>query len=295
MENRINNDVKDNKLNTFNLVSISNLSIGINRIKSTYKSSHSSSLILDNVSMNIGKEIVCLIGESGSGKSTLAKVLIGILNPALSVYNGQIEYFSSPEDHAVNLLQENVISQLRGKTISMIMQEPKYALNPSLNLLTQLDYAYLGSLTGKNKLLYYYQLLDDIGLSHEILHVKPHKLSGGMGQRFMIALALLNKPQLIIADEPTSALDYDLKYQILELIVNRCKKNDIGLLLISHDLPSVKKYADRIYIMKSGSIVDSGDANLLVKSQNHYTKLLWACKPSSQTYQKSLPTSLDTL
>ncbi|SES97744.1 ABC transporter ATP-binding protein [Thorsellia anophelis] len=252
------------------------------------KQSGSYGTIIKDINLSLGSEVLALIGESGSGKSTLAKSIIGILPSNMKTRATAMHLSIKPHEPSVNLMEIQSQKKARGQHISMIMQDPKYALNPALTLKKQLELAYLGKLNHIEKQTYFNDILAQVGLNHTVLTQKPSALSGGMGQRFMIALALLNKPKLIIADEPTSALDADMKQHIMTLLIDRCKQHNIGLLLISHDLQAVTQFADRILIMKSGEIVDSGDRTTLQSSNHPYTRLLWSCRPSAKTYGKFL-------
>lgn len=247
--------------------------------------------IIKKINLSIGSEVLALIGESGSGKSTLAKALVGILPDNMETQSKEMQLSIGTTSTQFNLMDKQAQKKARGIHISMIMQDPKYALNPALTLQKQLDLAYHGPLTNVAKQTYFSDLLAQVGLSIATLTQKPAALSGGMGQRFMIALALLNKPSLIIADEPTSALDADMKQQIMALLIDRCRNNQIGLLLISHDLVAVTQYADKILIMKSGEIVDFGNATTLQSSMHPYTRLLWSCRPSAKSYGTLLATA----
>jgi peptide/nickel transport system ATP-binding protein len=133
-------------------------------------------------------------------------------------------------------------------------------------------------------------MLHAVGLSAgRVLNLYPHQLSGGMGQRVMLAMMLINRPRLLIADEPTSALDAELRDQALELMSRLVGSRRMGLLLISHDLPQVARYCDRVLVMYRGRIVDECAAAALGNSQHPYTRALWSCKPSAATYGTELP------
>ncbi|MDN7196673.1 ATP-binding cassette domain-containing protein, partial [Klebsiella pneumoniae] len=123
-----------------------------------------------------------------------------------------------------------------------------------------------------------------------VLSRYPGELSGGMGQRVMIALALLNNPKVLIADEPTSALDARLRNQILELLVEQCAQRQMAMLLISHDLPLVAAHCDRVLVMYQGRQVDEMPARALPSATHPYTRTLWTCRPSAHTYGQMLPT-----
>jgi len=123
-----------------------------------------------------------------------------------------------------------------------------------------------------------------------VLQRYPGELSGGMGQRVMIAIALMNNPQVLIADEPTSALDARLRNQILELLVQQCAERQMAMLLISHDLPLVAEHCDRVLVMYQGEKVDEMAASQLPQATHPYTRTLWTCRPNASTYGQMLPT-----
>jgi peptide/nickel transport system ATP-binding protein len=137
-------------------------------------------------------------------------------------------------------------------------------------------------------------MLDAVGLSAQrVPDLYPHQLSGGMGQRVMLAMMLINDPKLLIADEPTSALDTEASDQVLELMSRLVAERRMGLLLISHDLRQVARHCDRVLVMHRGRIVDQSDASELANSRHPYTRALWACKPSAATYGTVLPVVAD--
>lgn len=129
-----------------------------------------------------------------------------------------------------------------------------------------------------------------MGLDVQVLNRYPGELSGGMGQRVMIAIALINDPQVLIADEPTSALDARLRNQILELLVAQCEQRKMAMLLISHDLPLVAEHCHRVLVMYQGNRVDEMTASALPQATHPYTRTLWTCRPNAQTYGQPLPT-----
>ncbi|CDL32460.1 Dipeptide transport ATP-binding protein DppD (TC 3.A.1.5.2) [Enterobacter hormaechei] len=129
-----------------------------------------------------------------------------------------------------------------------------------------------------------------MGLNEHVLQRYPGELSGGMGQRVMIAIALVNNPQVLIADEPTSALDARLRNQILELLVQQCEARQMAMLLISHDLPLVAEHCDRVLVMYQGENVDEMAASQLPQATHPYTRTLWTCRPNAGTFGKMLPT-----
>jgi peptide/nickel transport system ATP-binding protein len=165
-------------------------------------------------------------------------------------------------------------------------------LNPVLRVGAQLDEALRihQRLSRSERRRRVAQMLDAVGLAPgRVLDLHPHQLSGGMGQRVMLAMMLINGPRLLIADEPTSALDVELRDQVLDLISGMVESRRMGLLLISHDLTQVARRCDRVLVMYRGRIVDECAGSQLAHSRHPYTRALWSCKPSAATYGTELP------
>ncbi|WP_122574584.1 ABC transporter ATP-binding protein [Pseudomonas viridiflava] len=246
--------------------------------------------VVKGIDFTIGAETVALVGESGSGKSLTARALMGLV-----ARPGQVtaERLSLAGDDLPGLSARQW-QQVRGTRLSLVLQDPRYSLNPVLKIGTQVEEALvlhtrLGRRERREKVL---DMLDAVGLPDpaSLYHSYPHELSGGMGQRVMLAAMLINDPRLLIADEPTSALDSGLRDQMLELILRLARQRGMGLLLISHDLPLVARYCDRALVMYRGRIIDRCRATELATSANPYTRTLWNCQPSAQTYGQVLPT-----
>lgn len=173
----------------------------------------------------------------------------------------------------------------------MVLQDPRYALNPVRTVGKQIAESLLlhNALSGADTHERVLNALASVGLNESAYHQYPGQLSGGMGQRAMLAIALVNNPRVLIADEPTSALDAKLRNQILELIVEQTEQRNMSLLLISHDLPLVSEHCHRVLVMYQGKLVDQGLAAELPHSTHPYTHTLWACRPSASTYGSELP------
>lgn len=244
-----------------------------------------------NIDFSIGKEeTLALVGESGSGKSVTALSVLRLLPYPLA---------SHPEHSTVlfngeNLLgeNENAIRRLRGKRIGMIFQEPLTALNPLHSIEKQIGeilrvHTDMTASQIQTRLL---ELLDLVGLPQlkTRLNACPHELSGGQRQRVMIAMALANEPDLLIADEPTTALDVTVQAQILELLQDLQKKMGMAILLITHDLSIVRKMADRVCVMRQGEIVEQADVRTLFDAPRHdYTKMLLAAQPKGHAVERN--------
>ncbi|VXD07283.1 Peptide ABC transporter ATP-binding protein [Enterobacterales bacterium 8AC] len=243
--------------------------------------------VVDNLSLTIGREKVALVGESGSGKSMTARALMGLVRKPGIVSADTLCYRQTD----LLTLKPRQWNEVRGAKIAMVLQDPRYALNPVRCIGKQIEESLTlhHSLTRADRHERVLNALAAVGLPENIYHSYPGQLSGGMGQRAMLAIALVNDPQLLIADEPTSALDARLRNQILDLIVEQTTRRNMGLLLISHDLPLVATHCDRVLVMYQGKLVDQGLAADLPLATHPYTRTLWACRPSAATYGQELP------
>ncbi|MCD9148116.1 ABC transporter ATP-binding protein [Pseudophaeobacter flagellatus] len=235
------------------------------------------------VSFSVGRgETVALVGESGSGKSVSALSTVSLLGDSAIVsgsvtYDG-VEMVGASEKH---------LMQVRGNDISFIFQEPMTSLNPLHTIEKQLEesLALHQGLQGAPARARILELMQKVGIrdAESRLGAYPHELSGGQRQRVMIAMALANKPEVLIADEPTTALDVTIQAQILELLAELKKSEGMGLLFITHDLNVVRRIADRVCVMKGGEIVEEGPANEVFDNPQHaYTRKLLAAEPSGQ-------------
>jgi len=249
---------------------------------------------VNNISFDLQRKSTCaIVGESGSGKSVTALSILGLLPKTASI-EGQI-YFQQKE-----LLKSSPyeLRKVRGSGIAMIFQEPMTSLNPVFTVGEQIQetihaHQTISTKASKQKTV---TALQEVGIQADRFSAYPHELSGGMRQRIMIAIALVCKPQLLIADEPTTALDATTSIQIMELLITLKEKRGMSLLLISHDLDLVARVSDQVLVMKDGNLVETGDASEVLSAAKHpYTKALLACKPSIHKKLRRLPTIADTL
>ena len=244
--------------------------------------------VVNNLSFTLGNERLALVGESGSGKSMSARALMGLVRKPGIVSANRLNVLGND----LLTLSTRRWQALRGNGIAMVLQDPRYALNPAQNVAAQLDEALTlrQRLPRAEHLARIYDIIRAVGLNEHVLQRYPGELSGGMGQRVMIAIALINNPQVLIADEPTSALDARLRNQILELLVQQSEERQMAMLLISHDLPLVAEHCDRVLVMYQGEKVDEMAASRLPQATHPYTRTLWTCRPDAHTYGQMLPT-----
>jgi peptide/nickel transport system ATP-binding protein len=230
-----------------------------------------------------------LVGESGSGKSLTARALLNLLPPNLQARSEQLQF----DGRELSELRDRDWQTLRGAGMALVMQDPRHALNPRLSVGEQIDEALRlhSTLRKPERLERVLSAMDEVGLPQprQLLKHYPHQLSGGMGQRVMLAMALINRPRLLIADEPTSALDAGLRDQVLDLMMQLADTHQMGLLLISHDLPLVARHCQQVLVMYRGQLVDRCAADALGQSASPYTRALWNCRPDASTYGTTLP------
>ncbi|AZO09941.1 MULTISPECIES: ABC transporter ATP-binding protein [unclassified Mesorhizobium] len=243
------------------------------------------SVAVDHISFDIAKgETLALVGESGSGKSVSALSVLKLLPyPTASHPSGRVLF------HGADLLSANekALRGVRGNKITMIFQEPMTSLNPLHTIEQQIVevlklHQGLGDRQARARVL---ELLTEVGIRdpQKRLDAYPHQLSGGQRQRVMIAMALANEPELLIADEPTTALDVTVQAQILELLAGLKSRKGMSMLFITHDLGIVRKVADRVCVMTKGKIVETGPTkDIFANPQHAYTKHLLAAEPKGK-------------
>ena len=262
-------------MNKTPLLSVKDLSVA-------FRQGGAESLAVDRVSFDIMPgEVVALVGESGSGKSvTAASVLRLLPYPAASHPSGEILF----EGHDLLKADNRKLRDVRGGDITQIFQEPMTSLNPLHTVERQVGetLALHAGMTGAAARKRILELLNEVGIreAEKRLGAFPHELSGGQRQRVMIAMALANRPKLLIADEPTTALDVTVQAQILKLLKTLQRDYGMSMLFITHDLGIVRKFADRVCVMTKGKIVEHGPvAEIFDDPQHDYTKHLLAAEP----------------
>jgi len=255
--------------------------------------------VVEGVNFRLNKgESIGIVGESGSGKSLTCLAILGILPKSAQVEQGEILFSEDSKD--LLKLNQKQLQNIRGNRIGMIFQEPMTALNPVFTCGDQVDEILKAhtSLNKKERNARVLELFQEVLLPEpeEVLKKYPHQLSGGQRQRVMIAMAIANNPQLLIADEPTTALDVTVQKHILDLLKKLQRKYEMALIFISHDLGVIKHITDRALVMYRGEVVEQGlTSDLLTHPEHPYTKGLISCKPPIDKRLVSLPVINDFL
>lgn len=235
--------------------------------------------VVRGISFSIGREKVGIVGESGSGKSMTGRSILK-LTPKIAQIRAKKMQFGD-----VDLLgaSERKMRTVRGNKISMILQDPKYSLNPLIRIGDQIMEAYrlhhrVNKQEARQKTL---TMLEAVHIRdpERVMRLFPHEISGGMGQRVMIAMMLIPEPDMIIADEPTSALDVTVRRQVLTVLDELVSRSGTGLMFISHDLNLVADFCDRVLVMYAGRIMEDLPAKELHKAKHPYTQSLLASLP----------------
>jgi peptide/nickel transport system ATP-binding protein len=233
-------------------------------------------------------EVLGLVGESGSGKSITSLAIMRLLPPQARV-SGEISFAQNGTGaFTLNTLSDNSMRLLRGSRIAMIFQEPMTALNPVMHVGDQIAEAVLAhnSISKRDAWQRAVDAMNDVAIPDAAHRARdyPHQLSGGMRQRIMIAMAIVNRPQLLIADEPTTALDVTIQAQILELLAELRAKFGLAMLFISHDLAVVSQVADRVAVMYAGNLIELGTKRDIFQAPAHpYTRGLLHAVPDLKT------------
>ena len=236
--------------------------------------------VLRNISLDLETgQSIALTGESGSGKSMTGRAILRLIRRPGIVEADHVSL------HGDNLLEktEKEMRSVRGEKISMVMQDPKFSLNPVMTVGAQIIEAYRLHAQASKVEAYRksVEMLEAVAIRdpERVMKAYPHEMSGGMGQRIMIAMMLIPNPEILIADEPTSALDVSVQGQVLSIMDKLVKDRGMGLIFISHDLNLVSQFCDRVLIMYSGRIVEVCQADKLHEAQHPYTKGLLGSLP----------------
>jgi peptide/nickel transport system ATP-binding protein len=242
-----------------------------------------------NVSFSLGRERLGIVGESGSGKSTTGRAIMGLI-----AYPGRVEAdVMRLGETDLTGLDEKGLRRLRGKRIAMVLQDPKFSLDPVMSVGKQIAETHRhhfrsGRQAARAAAL---EMLEAVHIRDpaRVYNQYAHQVSGGMGQRIMIAMMLIAGPDILIADEPTSALDVSVQQQVLAIMDEMVKSRGMGLILISHNLHLVASFCDRVLVMYAGQIVEVCDTGRLNEARHPYTKGLLAALPELGNRRIELP------
>lgn len=241
------------------------------------------------ISFDLGRERLGVVGESGSGKSMTGRAILGLVRPpgrveaARMVLGGQ----------SILNLPDRQMRKIRGGRISMVMQDPKFSLNPVMTVGQQIIEAYRlhANVPGNRARQKALEMLEAVQIRdpERVMNAYPHEVSGGMGQRIMIAMMLAPDPQILIADEPTSALDVSVRTEVLNIMDSLVRDRGMGLIFISHDLNLVAQFCDRVLIMYAGRVVETLPARDLHQARHPYTRGLLDSLPRLDAPVDRLP------
>ena len=235
--------------------------------------------VVRDVTFTLGRERLGIVGESGSGKSQTGRAILGLTPASATVTADKLSFDGIDLRHA----SAKTWRSLRGPRMSMIMQDPKYSLNPVMTVGRQIVEAYRrrGDATRTDARNRAVAMLEAVQIRdpERVFEAYPHELSGGMGQRAMIAMMLIAEPDLLIADEVTSALDVTVQLDVLRILDGLVRDRGMGLIFISHDLRLVSSFCDRVLVMYAGRVVEEIAARDLHRAQHPYTQGLLNCLP----------------
>jgi peptide/nickel transport system ATP-binding protein len=241
------------------------------------------------VSFQLGRERLGIVGESGSGKTMTGRAVLRLIRPPGKIQTDRMIF----DGQDLSKASEWDMRALRGRRIAMVMQDPKYSLNPVMRVGDQLTEGLrqrdrLGAAEARKKALAALEAVQ-IRDPERVMDAYPHELSGGMGQRVMIAMMLIPEPDLLIADEPTSALDVTVQAEVLSILDGLVRERGMGLIFISHDLRLVARFCDRVLVMYKGRVVEELVARDLMAAQHPYTRGLLNCLPRIGGSRAPLP------
>jgi len=241
------------------------------------------------VSFSLGRERLGIVGESGSGKSQTGRAIMGLTPPQARISANKLAF------DGIDLLAASARERraLRGKRIAMILQDPKYSLDPVMSIGRQIvetlrTHEKVGKAEARDRAL---AMLEAVQIRDpaRVFNLHPHEVSGGMGQRAMIAMMLIAGPEMMIADEPTSALDVTVQLDVLGILDRLVSERGMGLIFISHDLRLVSSFCDRVIVMYAGKVVEQLKASELGRAQHPYTRGLLNCMPKIGADRHPLP------
>jgi peptide/nickel transport system ATP-binding protein len=263
--------------------------LDVNNLRVSYPTRTGVIEAVRGVSFTLGKERLGIVGESGSGKSQTGRAIMG-LTPKHAVVSADRLDFNGIDLLSASAKQRRL---LRGKRIAMVLQDPKYSLDPVMSIGRQIcetlkTHEKVGRAEAKERAL---AMLEAVQIRDpkRVFDLYPHEVSGGMGQRAMIAMMLIAGPELLIADEPTSALDVTVQLDVLKIMDKLVSERGMGLIFVSHDLRLVSSFCDRVIVMYAGRIVEELKASDLKNAQHPYTQGLLNCMPEIGQSRHPLP------
>ncbi|MCB2115264.1 MAG: ABC transporter ATP-binding protein [Rhodobacteraceae bacterium] len=259
-------------------------------LRVTFPTRQGPSEVVRGVTFTLGRERLGIVGESGSGKSQTGRAILGLTPPPGKATAQRLDF------DGIDLRDASPATwrRLRGARMSMVMQDPKFSLNPVMTIGKQLLEAlkFGASETKAEAKARALAMLEAVQIRdpERVFRAYPHELSGGMGQRAMIAMMLVTEPDLLIADEPTSALDVTVQVEVLRILDRLVAERGMGLIFISHDLRLVSSFCDRVLVMYAGRVVEELKASELNQAQHPYTRGLMNCLPKIEGGVRPLPT-----
>ena len=263
--------------------------LSIRNLRVTFPAAHGDIQAVRGVGFTLGRERLGIVGESGSGKSTLGRAIMGLVPPPARVTADELALGGMD----LRQLGERGFRGLRGRRVAMVLQDPKYALNPVMSVGRQIAETHRahvrqGAHAARRAAL---AMLEAVRIRdpERVYRLYPHQVSGGMGQRVMIAMMLIADPEVLIADEPTSALDATVQGQVLVILDELVRARGMGLILISHNLPLVASFCDRVLVMYAGRVVETCGAGELRAARHPYTRGLLAALPELRHRRAALP------
>jgi len=263
--------------------------LSVRNLRVVYPGEEGDFVAVRKISFTLGRERLGIVGESGSGKSTTGRAIMGLVAAPGRVEADEMRLGE------VDLLRldERGFRRLRGKRVAMILQDPKYSLDPVMSVgyqIAETHRCHFGSspLAARAATL---EMLSAVYIRdpERVYELYPHQVSGGMGQRVMIAMMLIAGPDLLIADEPTSALDVTVQHQVLAIMDDLVRSRGMGLILISHNLHLVSAFCDRVLVMYAGHVVETCNASELAAARHPYTRGLLASLPELGRRRAELP------
>ncbi len=261
----------------------------VRNLRVTYPSAQGDTHAVRDVSFTLGRERLGIVGESGSGKSTTGRAIMGLVPPPGRVTADELRL----GELDLCRLSERGFRQLRGRRVAMVLQDPKYALNPVMSIGRQISETHRAHVGGgkpaaRRAAL---EMLEAVRIRdpERVFTLFPHEVSGGMGQRAMIAMMLIANPEVLIADEPTSALDATIQTQVLAILDELVRGRGMGLILISHNLHLVSAFCDRVLVMYAGRVVETCEAGKLREAKHPYTRGLLDALPELGRRRELLP------